>query len=503
MTKKLRTLIKVVSGAAGIATLIALLAVPVGAASLPSVVTGPPSALGLTEATVSGDVNANGLQTSWAFQYGNTSRLGLGTAFKNVGASPASEVAVSAVLTGLTPGATYYYRLIAKNTDGIAYGSDATFRTPALAPSIAKTWIASDSDTTTQVDALINPHGLSTTWAVRYGTTSSFGSWSADRLVGSGLGLARVGVVIRLLSRNTNYVIQAVATNAVGTQVGAVMTLSTTGAPAVASQSADIVSTTEATLTGTILANGHPTRWYFQYGPTTAYGLRTPIESAGSSPSSSLAVAHTIIGLIPNSTYQFRLVAVNADGTAVGANGMFVMPGPALSLSSAEVLFGGSVMLSGSVPNRAANEPVTIYGDATPSASFVELATVLTGSGGTWAYELKPMIATSYKAIWKSEASPTVSVQVRPRLLVDRRGSDAFVTHLNEGAALTGRLVRLQLLDHGRWHNVAARRVNRGGAAVFRLKITSPFATLRAYLTSFQAGSGYLASWSATHRYHF
>ncbi len=98
------------------------------------------------------------------------------------------------------------------------------------------------------------------------------------------------------------------------------------------------------------------------------------------------------------------------------------------------------------------------------------------------------MIATSYKATWKGEASPTVTVQVRPRLLLERRGSDAFVPHLNEGVALTGRLVRLQRLDHGRWHNVAARRVNRGGVAVFRLEITSPFADPASLFDSIPGG---------------
>lgn len=503
MPKSLRATVKLISATVGVVTLtVAVLVSPVGAASLPSAVTGPPGALSLSGATLSGDLDSNGLLTSWAFQYGNTSALGLSTAFKDVGATPVSEVAVSAELTGLTPGTRYYYRLIAKNPDGIAYGTEESFRTQALAPTITKTWIASMSDTTSQVDAQINPHGLSTTWAVRFGTTSSFGSWSADRSVGSGEDLLTVGIALNNLSRDTNYVIQAVATNAVGTHFGAVMTFSTTGAPVVVSESFEIVSPTKATLTGTIHPSGHPTSWYFQYGTTTGYGLRTTIENAGSS-SSSVAVARTVIGLTPNATYQFRLVAVNVDGTGVGENSTLVMPGPALSSSSSGVIFGGSVTLSGTVPNQAANEAVTIYGDAISSPSFVELATVLTGTGGSWAYEIKPTIATSYKAIWKGEVSPTVSVEVRPRLFLVRHGNGAFLTHVHAGVPLTGRLVRLQRLDHGHWRNVAARRLNHGGVALFRPRVTSQFGRLRAYLTAYQAGTGYVASWSAPHLFHF
>jgi hypothetical protein len=501
MTKTLRRTAELISGAAGAVALIAMLVAPVGAATLPSAVTGPPSAVSFTGATVSGNLNANGLVTSWAFQYGNTSALGLSTAFNDVGATPPSEVPVSAGLTGLTPGTTYFYRLIARNADGTAYGAEASLHTRAIAPTISKTSISAVSDTASQVDVEIDPHGLSTTWAVRYGTTSNFGSWSADRSAGSGVSVVNVAVALSNLSRDTKYVVQAVATNAVGTRDGAVISFSTSGAPAVVSQSSDILSPTQATLTGTIRPDGHSTRWYFQYGPSINYGLRTTIENASSS-MGSIAVAHTVVGLTPNSTYQFRLVAVNADGTAVGGNATFVTPGPTLSVSSSGVVFGGKVMLSGSVPNRTANEAITVYADPTPDPSFVAVATVLTGVGGNWAYETKPKIATSYKAVWKGEISPTATVQVRPRLFLERRRNGELFTRMFEGgASLAGRLVRLQRFEHGLWRNIAARRLNRDGFATFGTGATSQFATLRAYLTAYQAGTGYLASWSAAHRF--
>jgi hypothetical protein len=500
MTKTLRAFIKLISGMAVVAALVAGLIAPAGAASLPSVVTGPPSELSLTGATVSGDLNANGLLTSWAFQYGTSPSLGLSTPFKDVGGSPASEVAVAADLVGLTPGETYYYRLIARNGDGTAYGTEASFRTRALAPTISRSWVVSVSDRTSEIDAVINPHGLSTTWSLRYGPSSSFGSSSAARLVGSGVAPLRAGMVLGNLSPDTSYLAQATATNAVGTHLGPLMTFSTTGAPAVASQSFEILSTTQATLTGTIHPDGHPTRWYFQYGPTTAYGLRTAIEGVGAS-RASVKVSRTLVGLTPNGAYQFRLVAVNADGTSAGENTTFVMPGPSLAISSSEVIFGANVTLSGTVPSQAANEAVTIYGDATPGPSFVELATVLTGNGGSWAYQATPMIATSYKAIWREIATPTVSVTVRPRLFVERRANGAFLARVRAGVPFTNRLVRLQRLDHGFWRNVAARRLNRKGFASFRPRFATRVATLRAYLTAYQAGTGYLASWSKPHRF--
>jgi phosphodiesterase/alkaline phosphatase D-like protein len=115
------------------------------AAVLPSVVTGPPSGVAVTEATVSGDVDPNGATTTYDFEYGTTVVYGLHTAVVSAGLGT-HEYGVAAHLDGLTPGTTYYYRLVARNSLGASYGSAATFRTPAHAPTILTSSFVSVGD---------------------------------------------------------------------------------------------------------------------------------------------------------------------------------------------------------------------------------------------------------------------------------------------------------------------------------------------------------------------
>ena len=95
-----------------------------------SVATGPVSlrTLSLFSARVNGTVNAHGLATTWWFEYGRTRAYGFRT--PEVAVTGTADRAVSARLTGLTPGVRWHYRLVARSTIATTAGSDASFATP-------------------------------------------------------------------------------------------------------------------------------------------------------------------------------------------------------------------------------------------------------------------------------------------------------------------------------------------------------------------------------------
>ena len=95
----------------------------------PIVSTGGVSGLTTTAATLLGTVTPNLRTTSYRFEYGPTTAYGNLTPEESLPAGAAAE-SVSAALSGLTPGATYHYRLLATNAEGASTGSDATFTTP-------------------------------------------------------------------------------------------------------------------------------------------------------------------------------------------------------------------------------------------------------------------------------------------------------------------------------------------------------------------------------------
>jgi len=96
--------------------------------------------VGATTATLSGGVYPNGLDTTYYWQYGPTTSYGAQTVPVDIGAGQAA-VPVPGSLSGLVPGVTYHYRLVAQNADGTAYGYDSSLTTvvapaDAVAPAI-------------------------------------------------------------------------------------------------------------------------------------------------------------------------------------------------------------------------------------------------------------------------------------------------------------------------------------------------------------------------------
>ena len=465
------------------------------ATSLPTAVTGPASAVVFTTATVAGNVAPDGLLTSWDFQYGTTAGYGLSTVIRNLGAQSTS-VAVSAALVGLTPGTTYHYRLDARSSAGTAVGSDATFTTAEAAPVITTYPASRIGDTSAVVSGTVDPNGLASSWYVAYGATPAYGLDTMARSAGSGTAQVHVATVIGGLSPNLGYHFEIVSTNAAGSRPGGDRSFTTTGPPRSFTGPPEGVATTSATLTGSVDPDGHATIWQFEYGLTTAYGSHTVPLDAGSG-TVGVAVSRRVTGLVPGTTYHFRLVATNSAGTSPGGDAGLTTPGPTLAVSSSAVVFGRQVTLSGTVPDYGANETVAVFAEATPSASFVSVGTVLTGTGGVWSLGSSPVIETSYKVLWDGEVSPVVSVGVEPSVSLRAGPDGAFVTRVLADHGYARRTVRLQRRVHGTWRTVASRRLNGLSKATFHPVLSAGISRLRVYLTSFQAGPGYLAGYSA------
>lgn len=112
-------------------------------------------------------------------------------------------------------------------------------------------------------------------------------------------------------------------------QMKGTVTVSGPAAPLVSTGSASAVSETGATLNGTVNPSEQATAYFFEYGPTTAYGEKTTEAAAGSG-SSSVPESATVSGLSPSTTYHFRLVAKNPTGTSRGIDRTFKTTGPEL-----------------------------------------------------------------------------------------------------------------------------------------------------------------------------
>jgi hypothetical protein len=107
-----------------------------------------------------------------------------------------------------------------------------------------------------------------------------------------------------------------------GREIADQPTGSPTTAPAVTTGSASSLTPTSETLSGTVNPGGLSTTYYFEWGPTSAFGNATTVTSAGEG-TNDVPVTVTITALNPNRTYEFNLVAKNSLGTTTGETTLF------------------------------------------------------------------------------------------------------------------------------------------------------------------------------------
>src|SRR5581483_3193311 len=82
-------------------------------------------------------------------------------------------------------------------------------------------------------------------------------------------------------------------------------------APVMGMPAVSLITSTSATLSGSVNPSGASTSAWFEYGTTTAYGTTsTPVNVTAST-----TISTPITSLLPNTLYHFRIVAQNAGGT--------------------------------------------------------------------------------------------------------------------------------------------------------------------------------------------
>jgi phosphodiesterase/alkaline phosphatase D-like protein len=338
-------------GGAALAAAAAWLALAGSAvAAAPTAITGAVTGFGTTSATVSGTVNPNGSPTTWHFEYGRDAKYGSMTPAENAG-SATTAANVSATIDGLSPKTTYHYRFVAANASGTTDGADGLFATAAAQPPDVVTGAATGvSGTSATLNGTVDPNGRPATWYFEYGTTTGYGSRTPARDGGSGTSATPVSAPVGGLTPGGVYHVRLVATGDAGTTLGSDQTFSLGAAPAATTSSAVAVSSSSATLRGTVDPNAEDTSWRFEYGTSSSYGSATQSNrSAGGTKNVSVTAA--VAGLAAGTTYHFRVVATNASGTSGGGDRTFTTragaaaatTGPAQGVGATNATLTGTV----------------------------------------------------------------------------------------------------------------------------------------------------------------
>ena len=104
----------------------AVMSFTTGPTAAPVVVSGAATSVSSTSEKLNGRVDPQASPTSFAFEYGTTTNFGSLSAVDNAGSGFGSQ-SVSLTITGLTPGQTYLYRIVASNANGSATGIVKSF----------------------------------------------------------------------------------------------------------------------------------------------------------------------------------------------------------------------------------------------------------------------------------------------------------------------------------------------------------------------------------------
>lgn len=354
--------------------------------------------------------------TTVAFEYGTTTAYG----FTATDATPVptnSNSLRDVSINGLAPTTTYHFRCRATNGEGTVYSADQTFTT-AAGPVAVTLAPAGVTDIAATLRGAVHTNSQTFATSFEYGLTNTYGDTiAATPSQVQSSSLVEVTAQPPGLQPDTTYHYRVKAVNTVDSSnvVYGADTTFTTGAPAtpptVADASAiDVTAVNARLIAATIQAGGAPATVRFEYGLTAAYG--TTVHGSGTiPPNSGNATADvSIFGLTPATTYHFRCVVTNSQGSSATPDATFTtLTAPVVSTQPASGVADLAAVLNGTI-----NSPggafwlsfelgtTTAYGTSVTSAPASLSAAGLTAVTGSPA-QLLP--ATTYHYRFKAQYS--------------------------------------------------------------------------------------------------
>ena len=360
----------------------------------PVATTQPATAITSTTATLNGTVNPNGAATQYWFLYAtNPSLSGATKTSVHSLLIGTSAVAVSANISGLAAGTTYYFQLQASNFMGTGSGSTQSFTTVAVVkPPTVTTGAASGvTATSATLAGTVNPNGAATQFWFLYATNSSLSgaSKSGVQSVGSGTSALAISASVAGLAAGTTYYYQLQASNSAGTSSGGIQNFTTP--PAISTVSPNPMTGSSSNQTLTITGSG------FRSGLTLTVGYTGFSTTLSGAQITSVTSGQVQALINVGTTARQWWVTVNNPGglTSNTAYWNVVAPvkAPTVTTGAASSVTASSATLAGTVnPNGAATQFWFLYA-TNSSLSGASKSGVQSVGSGTSALAISASVA--------------------------------------------------------------------------------------------------------------
>jgi phospholipase C/PKD repeat protein len=130
------------------------------------------------------------------------------------------------------------------------------------------------------------------------------------------------------LQQGNTYYFRVVATNSVGTTYGSVLSFRPNTGPKVKANAPSNLTATSVQFNGTVNPAGSSTQAWWEYGEGTSLGQATAQQDMGMLKAKQI-ITTSVTGLVPGTTYSFRLVAQNGVGPTTSPVQTFTTPASA------------------------------------------------------------------------------------------------------------------------------------------------------------------------------
>ncbi len=256
-------------------------------------------------------------------------------------------VALSYTWTSLTNDTPYYFVVTAVNANGQSGDSNVASATPEAPPAAPSGLSATAGDQQITVDW--NPVVGATGYKVYWATFTPVTKASYEGTVSD---ISTDSYIHSDLINGTTYYYAVTALKVGESAISSEVNAIPVGAPIVTTGSAELVTSTSATLNGAVNPNALSTTYAFEYGTDTNYGTTTTAVDAGDG-IANVEATTAISSLTPNTVYHYRLNATNSAGTTNGDDATFQ-----------------TIALPASVPGTvsdASDESATLVGTVDPN----------------------------------------------------------------------------------------------------------------------------------------
>ena len=270
-----------------------------------------------------------------------------------------NQAGTSYAYSGLASGATYYWKVVAKNSAGsvTATGAPWNFTTAAAAqvlPTVTTNAAASILSSSALINGSVNPNGASTSAWFEWGSSSTLSSYTitSTQAIGSGTLPTAISTSISGLAASTTYYFRAAAQNGAGIQRGSILSFTTLP---VAPPTPTLFSPANASV-------GQPTSvtvsWNASLGAAT-YRLQVSTSSTFSTlvldDATLTTTTRVVSGLATSTTYFWQVSATNIAGTSPYSTVWSFTTAAGSSMPTATTTAATSVLTTSAVSNGNVN----------------------------------------------------------------------------------------------------------------------------------------------------